>query len=144
MASFLLLFVCYLLAYLLLFFLFCFPSRFLLNCLDLLTIWSFVSYKMVQSRISNRQVNFQQLRVWSSVDVIRFSFSFRQVMHGPNIMGRSKHGNGSFIRLLLETKEQKNSSKLTSFCSISSLKGFPCTKGEVFNSKSEEVTVLKD
>lgn len=121
---FLSLFVCHLLASLVFLFFFCFVFhhgfRPQLRSLDLLTmIFRFLlNGSKPYIKPGNR---FPIASCWSSVDMIRFSFSFRQAMLGPNIMG----GNKRWQRYNWKPK-------LTSFCSKSFLKGFPCTKAAFF------------
>ena len=78
---------------------------------------------------------------WSSVDMIRFSFSFRQAMLGSNIMGRNKR----WYRYIWKRKNRRIPPNLPLFVQNLSWKVFHAQKQRFFNSKSElEVTVLKD
>lgn len=97
-------------------------SRFTNNDLSFFIKW-FKAVHQTGKWISNSVVLVLSRHVH---DKVFFQFS-------PGHAWSQYHGpNQTMITVHLETKEQKNSSKLTSFCSKSSLKGFPCTKAAFF------------
>ena len=112
------------------FFFFCFvfhhgfssivKSRFTNNDLSFFIKW----LKAVHQ--SGKQISNSFVLVLSRHDKVFFQFPAGHAWsqyHGPK---------QPMITVHLETKEQKNSSKLTSFCSKSFLKGFPCTIAAFF------------
>ena len=125
-----------------------------LACFFIVSFFCFVFHhgfsSIVKSRFTNNDLSFfikwfkavhPITSCWSSVDMIRFSFSFRQAMLGPNIMGRNKR----WYRYIWKRKNRRIPPNLPLFVQNLSWKVFHAQKQRFFNSKSElEVTVLKD
>ena len=122
----------------------------LLYCFFFCIVFHHGFSSIVKSRFTNNDLSFfikwfkavhPITSCWSSVDMIRFSFSFRQAMLGPNIMGRNKR----WYRYIWKRKNRRIPPNLPLFVQNLSWKVFHAQKQRFFNSKSElEVTVLKD